>query len=269
METTANHSIFHIPLENEGWLDAYLLAEGTARQAVVICPGGGYQMISDREGKPVAEAFNQAGFHAFVLHYKVTPAPLGWQPLHQLSQAVAEARRQVALVQRMPVSEVRVAVCGFSAGGHLAGSLGTLWHREAFFSPATSLELHRPDALVLCYPVISARECAHAASFRQLAGPDPKLRQLFSLEERVTEHTPPTFLWHTLTDELVPAKNSLLFLEALLAAQVPAELHLYPRGVHGLSLATPAVAQPENNRWADPHVATWFALAVEWLAETL
>ncbi|SMP58192.1 alpha/beta hydrolase [Anoxynatronum buryatiense] len=269
MEITANHGVFHIPLENEGWLDAYLLAEGSTRQAVVICPGGGYQMISHREGKPVAEAFNQAGFHAFVLHYKVAPAPLGWQPLHQLSQAVAEARQQVALAENTAVSGVKVAVCGFSAGGHLAGSLGTLWHRNDLFPATTSFKLHRPDALVLCYPVISARECAHAASFQQLAGPDPELCQLFSLEEQVTDQTPPTFLWHTLADELVPAKNSLLFLEALMKAQVTAELHLYPRGEHGLSLATPAVEQPENQRWADPHVATWFALAVEWLAETL
>lgn len=269
MDPTAVQTALHIPLEKEGHLDAYLLAKGVTRQAVVICPGGGYQMISDREGKPVAQAFNQAGFHAFVLHYAVAPTPLGWQPLHQLSQAVAEVRQQVALAEQVSASEVKVVVCGFSAGGHLAGSLGTLWHRQELFPPATSLDFHRPDALVLCYPVISARECAHAASFQQLAGPDPELRQLFSLEERVTQQTPPTFLWHTLTDQLVPAKNSLLFLEALMKAQVTAELHLYPRGEHGLSLATPEVEQPENQRWADSHVATWFSLAVEWLAEIL
>lgn len=244
-------------------LDCY--PADNAKGAVVVCPGGGYQFLSDREDQPIAQAFNRAGYHAFVLRYSVDPPPLGWRPLRQLGWAVSAIRKGAA-----GVSNVReVSVCGFSAGGHLAASLGVLWHRADLFAPGTNLTVQKPDALILSYPVITAGAYAHRNCFEQLAGQDTFAWEAFSLEKLVTPKTPPAFLWHTIADESVPVQNSLLFFEELLRCGVTAELHLYPFGVHGLSLATPEVGQPDKNRLPDAHVATWMPLALQWLDQIL
>ncbi len=245
-------------------LDAYPLHDGRPRGAVVVCPGGGYSSVSPREGEPVARAFNRAGYHAFVLRYSCAASPLGWEPLRQLSRAVALIRSAAA---ELSIDPADVSVCGFSAGGHLAASLGVFWNDPERFAPGTELEAHRPDALVLAYPVISSGDCAHRSSFERLAGPDRAAQEAFSLERFAGAHTPPTFLWHTAEDRDVPIRNSLLFFEALLAAGVSAELHVFPRGVHGLSLATPDVAEIAKDRYPDARVAGWFDLAVSWLAD--
>ena len=149
-----------------------------------------------------------------------------------------------------------VYVCGFSAGAHLAATLGVHGH---------ALGLEVPDALILCYPVITADErwCSDE-SFRNLVGEGE--REFFSLEKYVSPDTPPVFLWHTAADEEVPVENSLLFAAALSAAGVPFELHVYPFGPHGLSLATKEVEQAEKDRFPDAHVAGWVRLCSEWLA---
>lgn len=217
---------------------------------VLICPGGGYQWLSPREAEPVARAFQAGGWGTAVLSYTVRSLPgqppLGTLPVRQLGEALAFLRRQAP--------DLPVLVCGFSAGGHLAATLGVHW-RE--------LGLPRPDGLILGYPVISAGPWAHRGSIENLAGrEDPSW---FSLEQWVTEETPPAFCWHTVTDPEVPVQNSLLWAQALSAAGVPYELHLYPRGVHGLSLATPDVDEPEKSRLADPHIAGWFGQCLEWM----
>ena len=243
-------------------LRAYV-CEMPARGAVVICPGGGYEWRSPRESEPVARAFRAIGLHAFVLEYDCAPAPLGSGPLRQLSRAVRAVR---AHSDALGIPQNRIAVCGFSAGGHLAASLAVLHGDKTLFEPDTDLRLHRPDALIACYPVITCGEGAHAASFERLAGPDPAAQRAWSLETRVTPDTPPVFMWHTADDESVSCRNSLCFAGALLRAGVPVELHLYPHGVHGLSLATPEVDEPEKGRLSDPHVAGWFAQMDGWLA---
>ncbi|MDD3251576.1 MAG: alpha/beta hydrolase [Lachnospiraceae bacterium] len=218
--------------------------KGQCRGTVVICPGGGYEWLSDREAEPVAAAFEKAGWKAEVLRYSVG-RDLGTKPLLELGRAVALAK---ANAPGEPV-----VVCGFSAGGHLAGSLGVHYQ---------DLGLARPDAMILCYPVITAGAYAHRASINNLCKTD---QEYYSLEQHVTNDTPPTFLWATMSDDEVPVQNSLLMAEALGEAGVPYELHIFPKGVHGLSLCTPEVDEPERGRLADVHVARWFALCVEWL----
>ena len=247
---------------DEASLDCYPVKDAEA--AVVICPGGGYAFLSKWEDTFIVRAFNEAGYHAFVLHYSVDHPPLGWRPLRQLGWAVSAVRG--GQISGMPGVQ-KVAVCGFSAGGHLAASLGVQWHNPALFAPDVDLPLQRPDALVLSYPVISGGAYAHRGSFTRLAGKDSTAWVDFSLEKLVSEKSVPAFLWHAVPDESVPVQNSLLFFEQLLRYHVAAELHLYPFGTHGMSLATPEVARPAENRLADPHVATWMPLAQQWLAD--
>lgn len=242
---------------------------GSAKGNVILCPGGGYEWLSPREARPVADAFAARGWTAWVLSYTVAAPGVvpGDRPLHQLARAVAQVRR---LQPELPV-----VVCGFSAGGHVAASLAVHWQdTRGLETPGRTA---RPDAVVLGYPVITAGEWAHHPSLEALLGREPqgaaradwmRQAQYFSLEKHVTPETPPVFLWHTAADELVPVQNSLLFAQALAEKQVPFELHIYPKGVHGLSLATPEVEEPEKQRWADAHVAEWFPECIRWLALT-
>lgn len=260
-------NLFSIESLEGASLDVFLAPEGAARGAVVICPGGGYSFLSPREGEPVARAFNRAGYHAFVLTYSCVPQPLGFLPLRQLGAAVALVRARAG---ELRVGADQIAVCGFSAGGHLAASLGVFWDRADLFTggsgAARDASARRPDALILAYPVISSGADAHRPSLERLAGSDRAAQDRFSLERFVSERTPPTFLWHTARDETVPVQNSLLFFQALIAVGVSAELHVYPKGPHGLSLAVKEVEEPEKDRYADPHTATWFDLSTQWLS---
>ncbi|MEG1271202.1 MAG: alpha/beta hydrolase [Ruthenibacterium sp.] len=229
-----------------------------AKGVVIICPGGGYAWRSPREAEPVADVFAQNGWQPVVLEYTVRnagDAPLGTTPLEELAWAVDTMRHTFA--------DSPVILCGFSAGAHLAASLGVHWDDSRLFAQYPNLRSIRPDAMVLAYPVITAGTYTHADSIKNLAGENDS--SYFSLETHVKETTPPTFLWHTVTDELVPVQNSMLFASALLQNHVPMELHLYPTGLHGLSLATPAVDEPEKGRLSDTHVAGWFDACIEWL----
>lgn len=244
-------------------LDVYL-ADGTPKGAVVICPGGGYSFVSTREAGPVANAFGEAGYHAFVLIYQPEEErrPLQDKPLEELSEAMACVKSRKAAYG---LEGKRIYVCGFSAGAHLAGSLGLLWNDASRFPKGTDLELHRPDAMILCYPVVSAGEYAHRGSFENLAGPDIQEQQRYSLENLVTPGAVPAFLWHTATDEIVPVQNSFLLADALIKEGIPVEMHIFPYGVHGLSLATKEVEEPEKGRMEDAHVAQWIGLCVRWM----
>lgn len=245
-------------------IETYVLEGGKRRGAVLICPGGGYGFLSPREAEPVALQFNAAGYHAFILRYSVAPRrhPL---PLLDVSRALCLLRERADVFRIHPG---RIALCGFSAGAHLAASLGVFWDKPlALDAPGIEPGLNRPDALILSYPVISSGAFAHRGSFENLLGPNagPDTLALVSLEGQVSEKTPPTFLWHTYADQSVPLENSLLFAGALRGAGVPFELHVYPEGVHGLSLATEETSDDQHD--SDPHVSSWMYLCTEWLGE--
>jgi acetyl esterase/lipase len=228
-------------------------------KSVIICPGGGYRFVSPREAEPVADRFKEKGWEPFILRYSVGER-LGAGPLKEAAALLQQVRSERGGF---------VALCGFSAGAHLAASLGVHWNNTRLFPDTADRHTLRPDALVLAYPVISGGKYAHRESFDRLTlGTEYEGEDFFSLEEYAGAETPPSFLWHTVTDEAVPVQNSILFAEALIAANVPVELHLYPQGPHGLSLATEDVAEYQSGkppRAPDAHVAGWFNLCIEWL----
>lgn len=223
-------------------LTAYRLDESgempnaQVRPAVLVLPGGGYFMCSDREAEPIALVFLARGYHAFVLRYSVGPESTFPQPLHDAESAL-DLLRANATAWRLDPD--RIAVCGFSAGGHLAAALGALGRV-------------RPNALILGYP------CILDSMSDVLATTIP------SLDTRVDAQTPPTFLFTTANDALVPVANSLAFAAALDRARIPFELHVFQDGVHGLSLARPHTSSgfaAMNNRRA----AAWVDLCLDWL----
>ena len=236
------------------------LADETPRWGVLILPGGGYGVVAPAEGEPVALAFLAAGMQAFVLEYSVAPAR--WpQAFLEAAAAVAFLRKNAARYQLH-----RIAVCGFSAGGHLAGCLCNLWG-----DPLIQTELGlaptdvRPDAGVLCYPVISAALSAGGSTFPNLLGEDWKRsgRVDLSLETSVTPTNPPAFLWTTWEDGSVPMENTLAYAAALRRQGVPFDLHVFQHGPHAMGLATDECARDGEHR--DPRAAGWHPLCVSWL----
>lgn len=243
------------------FVDAYLQEQVTENRplpAIVICPGGGYEIVSDREASPVAKEYVAAGYHVFVLTYSTGKDASGFRPLSQLADTICHIRKHASAWN---VDPEKIAVCGFSAGAHLAASSGTLFSDPKFLAAWNRQEDMRPNAMVLCYPVILANEYAHKGSICNVSGAQENeaLYRFFGLDQHVSESTPPTFLWHTAADLAVPVENSLAFAAALSRAKVPYELHIFPEGRHGMSVCTQEVATPDayNRRWVD-----W---SIQWL----
>lgn len=228
------------------------------RPAIIICPGGGYDHLSVREGEPVVKEYFAAGYQMFLLHYSVEEGARNFQPLMQLAAATAHIRRNA---KAWNVDKEKIAVCGFSAGGHLAASLGTLYDDEKFLRCWGRSENIRPDAMILCYPVITSDEFAHVRSLKKVSGAGEGSAEYiyFGLDRHVDPDTPPTFLWHTAEDGNVPAENSLRMASALSAAKVPFELHIFPQGKHGMSVCT-----REVNMY-DPYNGRWMEWSIRWL----
>ncbi len=202
------------------------------KPAAVILPGGGYEHISPREGEPVALRFAAKGWAAFVLEYSVSPAAFPTQ-LRECAMAMRYIRENAG---RFELDPHMVAAVGFSAGGHLCGTLGTLWDSPEV-SDLGEPSLLRPDALGLCYPVAVSGGRTHEGTFENISGGDRALRSRLSLEKLVRPDMPPVFLWHTRDDQSVPSRNSLLLATALEEAGVDFSLHVYRHGRHGLSTA--------------------------------
>lgn len=208
--------------------------------AIVVCPGGGYGGLAmDHEGQQIADWLNSLGVSAFIVDYRHRGKGYGHPaPLQDAQRAIRIVR---ARAKEFHVDPHKVGILGFSAGGHLASTAATHFDQG---DPKASDPIERagcrPDFAILCYPVISLIEpCTHQGSKRNLLGenPDPALVKQLSNETQVTAQTPPTFLFHTSQDTVVPVENSLLFYAALHKAGVPAEMHVYQNGRHGVGLA--------------------------------
>ena len=234
------------------------------RETIIICPGGGYEFTSDREAEPIALKFVAQGFNAAVIRYSIAPVRYP-TALLELAETVRYVREKE---KEWNVDTEKVIVCGFSAGGHLAGSLGVLWNNEIIekYLDIKNEEV-KPNAMILCYPVISSGEFAHKGSFDSLLGEKEAeiSRENLSLEKLVSIETPKTFLWHTFDDGTVPVQNSLLFSNALASNKVQFELHIYPSGVHGLGLCEEITAMNGRSEHINSHIASWFNLACQWI----
>jgi acetyl esterase/lipase len=238
-------------------LTAYLppAAEATGT-AVIVAPGGGYVHLSmDKEGEQIAHWLNSIGVAAFVLKYRLGPRYHHPIELGDAQRAIRTVRSRAA---ELGLDVSHIGMMGFSAGGHLTATAGTHFDAGNPSAPdPIDRASSRPDFLVLCYPVITFEEpYLHRGSRQYLLGdnPDPKLVRDLSNELQVTAQTPPTFLFHTTTDTVVPVENSVLFYLALRKAGVPAEMHIYERGPHGVGLAP-----------TDEILASWPARLADWL----
>ena len=232
-------------------------ADKATGAAVVVCPGGGYGGLAmSYEGTEVGEWFNSFGVAAFVLKYRHKGS--GYQHPAPLEDAQRAIRTVRARATEFKVEPDRIGILGFSAGGHLASSAGTHFDKGKADSPDSIERVScRPDFLILCYPVISfTAPFTHQGSRKNLLGenPDPKLVESMSSELQVTSETPPTFLWHTNEDTGVPPENSAVFYLALRKAKVPAEMHIFEHGRHGLGLAK-----------GIPAVSSWPDRAADWM----
>ena len=220
--------------------DASPAIDASARRpAVLIFPGGGYEFVSDAEKECVALAYGAEGFQSFTLEYSVKEKGVFPAPQREAFAAIAFLRSHA---EQLLIDPHRLAVVGFSAGGHLAASCGVFWD-DACVNLQADRRGCRPDALVLVYPCITAGEYAYPGIVG-VHGKGTAFPERLSLEHYVTKETPPAFLCHTSADTCVPSINSLLFASALAKAGVPYELHIYKDGPHGMSLATRAVSSP-------------------------
>ena len=250
-----------------GRLTAYLLDNspeidpGRRRPAVLICPGGAYISTSDREAEAVAVRFLAKGFQAFVLRYSCAPACFPTQ-LVEASMAMAFIRRNC---EEFCVDRDRVGVIGFSAGGHLAATLSVLYNDRRIFEVFDlEIEENKPDFSVLCYAVLSY-EYGHTMSFDNVSGGNEGLKEFLSMEERVHQDVPPTFLWHTANDGSVNVMNSLVYAEALSRNKVPFELHSFENGVHGLSVADRETTPLTLPQCYNENAQHWLPLMFRWL----
>ncbi len=241
-------SYFHVEIEDHKYL----------RPAVIICPGGGYGFLSEREATPVSKRYWAAGYQTFVLKYPIDQNAANFKPLLALAATVAELRRNAA---QWGIDPNKIAVCGFSAGGHLAASLGTLFNDEKFLAACQIPGKLRPDAMILGYPVITSDEDTHQGTLELVSGAQPGAAdyQYFGLENHVDEETPTAFIWTTATDQLVPATNSLKLATAMSKAGVPFEMHIFPYGVHGMSVCTNEIGG------LDPYLGRWMDWSILWL----
>lgn len=232
------------------------------RPVVVICPGGGYQMTSDREAEAIALKFIAMDIHAVVLRYSVAPAVYPTSLL-ELANTVKFLRLNS---KKYNIDTNKIIIQGFSAGGHLAASLGVFWTKPFLAqSLNTSSETIKPNGLILSYPVITSGKFANRDSFYNLLGNKyNELKSSLSLEKQVNENTPKTFIWHTFTDNAVPVENSLLFVNALIKYNIPTEFHMYPVGGHGLSLANKMTVNSQGVG-IEKQCQSWISLARTWI----
>lgn len=238
---------------------------------VLVLPGGGYEFTSYMESYQVANAFAKEGFDSALFRYstnredevKANGHGLGFLPLQEVAQAIDELRHNDSL----GFTKHKIIVCGFSAGGHLASCISTMYEHPILLKNTSLRGSVRPDGSILCYPVISAKEnLAHFTSFYFLTGSaDPKVWQEFSTEYYVNDKTPPAFVWTTANDETVNPLNAVAYAQAMWDHHNIADLRVFPRGRHGCSLARPEVTATNDFFLADPYKAVWFEQACSFI----
>jgi len=235
------------------------------RPAVVVCPGGGYNMLSDREAEPVAFNFLALGYHAFVLRYSIGDHAAWPNPVADLSRAVTLIREHSEEWNLMPD---RIAVCGFSAGGHLAACLGTLWNHPEISGYCLINGDNHPNALILGYPCILYDPEWYPEIYQKLTGNrrDEEMSKILSCEKNVGDHTPPVFIFHTYSDNCVPVEHSMAFANAMITADRPVELHIFQNGIHGISLGT-EVTSSGHKSMVNADASAWFPMAAAWLRD--
>ncbi|NWF89065.1 MAG: alpha/beta hydrolase [Ignavibacteriaceae bacterium] len=262
-ETYESTDIIRIQQVDKPSIEVFLPAKkNRTGEAVVICPGGGYRIIAyDWEGKDVAKWLNSNGIAAIVLKYRLPHTQNNIEgrlsPFLDLQRAVRLTR---FYAERWNINPNKVGIMGFSAGGHLASTLGTHFQDNFFASDNIDSISCRPDFMILMYPVITFNEPhLHVGSRKFLMGenPDKRLIYYYSNELHVNEKTPPTFLTHAEDDGAVPVENSLMFFEQLKKHNVPAEMHIFPKGGHGFSLAT-----------GNESLSAWTDLCIKWIRNT-
>lgn len=220
-------------------LTVYIANSEKPTGALVICPGGGYgNLAMDHEGRQICEWANRMGLTAILCDYRHRGKGYGHPaPLHDAQRAIRMARANATPWNLDPT---KIGIIGFSAGGHLVSTVITQFDSgETEASDPVSKESSRPDFAILCYPVISmGSSFTHRGSEINLLGPNANRETLekFASERNVRPDTPPTFLMHTLEDKAVPPQNSLVFYQAMVAKNVPGELHIYQKGTHGIGL---------------------------------
>lgn len=234
------------------------------RPLVIICPGGGYHHHSPREGEAMAITMLNMGMNAVVLRYSLCPNEFPCQ-LYEIAYTMDYVRTHAG---EWDVDPDKIIVAGFSAGGHVAASLGTMYDQEELkpFLSYAGLDSDRikPDAMMLGYSVLTSGEYAHKASFERLLGDrHDELLSSVDLVKRVNAGTPKTFLWHTFSDGSVPLENTLLFAAALRQNNVPFELHIFPNGNHGIGLGTKETDTIDGKHY-QPEVNAWTGLFKTW-----
>ena len=244
-------------LNSNNYIDIHL-KDNVLRPLVLIAPGGGYQRTSPREAMPIAEQFLHHGYHTAIIYYRET-----WL-MHEAAILELAGFYQYLIENKdLPIKHRDIILVGFSSGGHYMAKLGVTYQQYG---------LKKPLAMILSYPVITGKKAfAHHDSIQRLYGnKSAESRKDFSLELKVSQATPPTFLWHTVDDQAVPVENSELFYQALKKHKVVVDLHLYHKGVHGISLGTKAVIKEQTD---DPiqydlenkHNQSWFSLVISFL----
>lgn len=246
--------------------DSVEFLNGKRRPLVVICPGGAYRMTSDREAEPVAMKYLSEGYHVAILRYSVTPAEYP-AALFELAKAVAYLKKNA---DKYHINSNHIFIEGFSAGGHLAASYGIYWNspflREWMQPEQADLRI---KGLLLCYPVITSGRFANHESIHNLLGEKyEEKKEEVSLEKHVHDKMPPVFIWHTQTDKTVPVENAFLFVQTLIAHQVPVEFHMYPTGVHGVSLAD-ELTQNSFGVGVEECCQSWYDLSAAWIKRNL
>ena len=238
------------------------------RGGVVVLPGGAYMFHGVSEGEPVAAAFAARGYNAYLLRYSIGDHAT-------FPNSAADVCRALKLIrgrsEEWNQDPDKLALCGFSAGGHVAACVGTMWNREDILAASGCTgEAGKPNALILGYPCITVDIEGQGDMYSRLKGGRTleQLREIASAEKWVGSHTPPVFLWNMYRDKVVPVEHGLLFMNALAEHNVPFECHTYMKGVHASALNTPASSLGDPVR-EDSHVARWMDDCVEWLSQVL